>query len=351
MKKISLASLPVNQQLARDLYDINGKLLLAHGVVLKPQHIEQLLQKGYEEIFVADSEDIAADAPQVPSSQPQKILPQSISHSIESMRTWMRRVSNGHRVKKDEVEETIDMIVPEIVETNNILGNLRLLREKDEYTLKHSVSVCVVATKLAQTMKLPPPALRSLGLAALLHDIGKCKVPVEIINKPGKLTEEEFREIQKHPVYGYQIVKDLQLRDTQILTAILQHHEHQNGKGYPLRLGSDNLHIYSRIIAVADVFDALTSNRAYRQALPMFEALDQIIQESAGHLDPIVSKQLFTYVLNVIPGETVKLNDGQEAVVVMVNRDELNRPLVRTSNGEFINLKEKRDLYVVDILS
>lgn len=350
MTKIALSSLPVNQQLGRDLYDINGKLLLARGVVLNSQHIEQLVQNGYEDVFVVDQVDDDASQKQTRANLPQKTLPKVLSQSVDTMKDLMYRISIGHRVKKDEVEETMNLILPEIIQTNNILGNLRLLREKDEYTLKHSVSVCVLATKLAQTMQIPEPSLKRLGLAALLHDIGKCKVPKEIINKPGKLTEVEFREIQKHPVYGYQIVKDMQLYDTQILTAILQHHEHHNGKGYPLSINHKKIHVYSRIIAVADVFDALTSTRVYRKAMPVFEALNQIICESIGHLDPDVSKQLFTYVLNVIPGEKVQLNNGQEVVVIMVNHDEPHRPLVKADDG-FIDLKENRALWVVDILS
>jgi putative nucleotidyltransferase with HDIG domain len=347
--KLDLNCLPVNQRLARNIYDEDGNLLLAQDIILEARHIEQLLIKGYREVYLQEEKlpvEQTVIEKKIVSSK--SSLSPEMGTAVEHIKEFMLRVSAGHAITRSQVEETIDLIYPEIVGTTNILNQIRLLRQKDEYTMKHSVSVSVIAVKIGESMGIPEGSLRSLGIAALLHDIGKARISIDLINKPTELTLQEFQEIQKHPLHGFKIVQDMKIPDTEVVTAILQHHEHYDGSGYPFRVFGRKLHIFSRIIAVADVFDALTSDRPYRKAIPLFDALDEVVNNSVGHLDPIITRRLATYILNMIPGEIVKLNDGSTASVVLVNRDEPHRPMVRTGN-HFINLKEERRLHVIDI--
>lgn len=350
MIKLSLSNLPVNQKLARNIYDQDGKLLLAKGILLEPRHIQQLLKKGLEEVFLWD-EIPAQPLAQYESRAARRPaeLPAGMGTAVEAFREFMYSLSRGHIITCNQVEETVDLIYPEIIESNNILNQIRLLRQKDEYTMKHSVSVSVIAVKLGEHMGLKEKSLRNLAKAALLHDIGKARVSLELINKPAKLTDQEFKEMQQHPVHGFKIAQEMKLPNLEVFTAILQHHERFDGNGYPFRVLGRKLHIFSRIIAVADVFDALTSDRPYRKAMPLFDALDEVINNSIGHLDPAITRRLGAYVLNVIPGELVRLNDGSTASIVMVNRDEPQRPMVRKDN-RFINLKEERELHIIDLL-
>lgn len=343
-----MKSLPVGSKLARNLYDNEGKLLLARGMVLENRHLEQLIQKGYEEVYIWDDSPNEESDKSAAGVQTRPSLSPHLNTALDHVKEFMLRVTYGHAITKSQVEETIDLICPEIMGTTNILRTLEVLRKQNEYTLKHSVSVSAIAIKLGQTMGLPEEALRTLGIAGLMHDIGKCKISPDLLNKADKLTDEEWKEMQKHPVHGFKIVYDIDLPNTEIVTAVLQHHEHQDGKGYPFHVNGSNLHIYSRIIAVADVFDALTSERPYRGAIPVFEALDEVVNNSKGHLDPIISRKLSSYVMNVIPGERVRLDDGSVGLVVLVNHDEPHRPIVKVGD-QFVNLKEQRNRYVVDI--
>jgi len=348
--KLRLDDLPVNQKLARNIYDQDGKLLLAKDIVLEPRHIEQLLKKGLEEVYLWE-EEIQAGQPKGydnRSAQRKTQLSPGISTAVEAFRELMLSLTRGHAISLSQIEETVDLIYPEIIECNNILNQISLLRQKDEYTMKHSVSVSVIAVKLGETMGIKNSALRSLAKAALLHDIGKARVPLDIINKPARLNDKEYKEMQQHPLHGFKIAQEMQLGEKEVFTAILQHHEHFDGSGYPFRVLGHKLHIFSRIIAVADVFDALTSNRPYRKAMPLFEALDEVVNHSLGHLDPLVTRRLISYVLNIIPGEMVKLSDGSIASVVLVNQHEPQRPLIRI-NDQFINLQENRQLHVIDL--
>lgn len=349
----------VGKTLARDVYYYNGNLLLPRGTVIEYQHVKQLHLLKYTEVMVekpqdniipsaANQTDVSGQVYDIERHSP---LKEVFAETADNFREMMSKATLGHKIRPQEVEETVDILFPGVMETNNILTNLRTLRNKDEYTLQHSVSVSILSLKMGQIMKLSSDDLKVLGMAALLHDIGKCNIPMDIINKPGRLTEEEFREIQKHPVFGYKTVQDnIQIHDQRVMLAVLQHHEHQNGKGYPLKLSAQQIHIFSSIIAVADVFDALTSDRPYRDGGSVYEALEQINASSVSHLHPVASRCLQSYIMNISPGEKVVLNNGEIGRVIMANKAEANRPLVQVGD-RFINLSEVRYLWVEDFLS
>jgi putative nucleotidyltransferase with HDIG domain len=350
MEILELSEQLINNKLGRNIYDDTGRLLLPKGTVLQEAHINQLLNLGYSKILVG-SDDEQSEEVYEPEGEKlaQKRLGQAFAVAVDSLRDLMAKVANGHPAVAGEVEETMEMLFPSVKETNNIMLTLRDLRRKDEYTLQHSVSVSVLATKLGQLMRLPGHDLRMLGTAGILHDIGKCKIPLAILNKNGSLSEQEFREMQKHPVYGYQIVKDMNLKDPRIMLAVLQHHEHQDGRGYPLKLSGGKIHLFSKIIAVADVFDAMTSERPYRGKMDLFNAMNEIFASSASHLNPEVVNKLRTYILSICPGASALLNNGDVARIILMNSDEPSRPLIQ-SGHEFIDLREQRDLWVRDIV-
>lgn len=347
--RVDLATFPLGKTLAKDLYSSDGQLLMPKGIMLKDYHLQQLLHRGYEYIFILEDEDDMLNTASSAKKEDTR-LPEVFSDTVENMRSMMEAVTAGHMVKPTEVHETIDLLLPEVTATNNVMKHLLNLRKKDEYTLQHSVSVGVMSIKIGQAMNLSKEQLRQLGIAGILHDIGKCKIPIEIINKPGPLDEAEFREIQKHPIYGYQIVNEIKLKDPDIATAVLQHHEHQDGKGYPLHTKDKDINLYASIIAVADVFDALTSDRAYRPRMSLLKAVDYIAKGTLGHLEPVVARRLFSYILDISIGETVILNTGEKAKVVLINELDPTRPLVKIGE-RFLDLKKERDVQIQDLLA
>ncbi len=338
----------VDHQLGRNIYDDSGRLLLPRGTILQMSHINQLLNMGYDKLAIRSETDLDNESENETSGETNP-LTQAFTVAVDNLRDLMSKVSTGHLVGPGEVEETIELVFPSVLETNNILLNLQDLRRKDEYTLQHSVSVSVVSIKIGQLMRMPQHDLKILGMAGILHDIGKCKIPLDILNKNGSLSEEEFREMQKHPIYGYEIVKEMKLGDPRIMLAVLQHHEHQDGKGYPLKLAASKIHLFSKIIAVADVFDAMTSERPYRGKMALFKAMNEILTSSVNHLNPEVVSKLRTYVLSICPGASALLNNGDVGRIVMMNTDEPSRPLIQIGE-QFINLREHRDLWVKDII-
>lgn len=332
--------------LARDIYDSEGRLLLPKGIMLKPSHLQHLLNLNHKTIYVI--EETHSNHPQpkkIRQEQEESLLTVAFASAVETVRNLMCQVIDGHIIKRSEVEDTIDLIVPEIIHTNNVWHCLNKIRVQDDYTFQHSVSVCVIAVKIGQAIDMPEGHLRQLGIAGLLHDVGKARIATEIIKKPGPLNPAELVEIRKHPLYGSQIVNDISFPDREIVTAVLQHHEYADGRGYPLQLSAENIHPYSRIIAVADVFDAITSERYYRPRFPLLNAIEEITRETCGHLDPIITRRLVRYILNIVPGEKVQLNTGEKARVILANEREPMRPLIQTAD-RFIDLSEERQLTI-----
>lgn len=342
---------PVGKKLARDLYTNGGELLLPQGTVLKPSHLLYLSKFDYHQIFILEEEEENYEIKLVHSmdevdsdvKKQEGLLSVAFVNATEKFKRIMSDVINGHIIKKSEVEETMDIIFPEVIRTNNIMRCLQTIRDKDEYTFQHSVSVSVIAIKLGQNMEMSENQLINLGIAGLMHDLGKAMVPASILHKPTHLSVQECQEMQKHPLYGYRLVKEIPFHDKKILNAVLQHHERQDGKGYPLRSTSNDIDPFSKVVAVADVFDALTSERYYRPRFNLLKAIDEIIKETTGHLDPVITRCLTRYIMNIVPGEAVKLSDGQMATVVIVNESEPMRPLVKTAE-RFIDLSREREI-------
>lgn len=342
MIPIDVKSLPVGKKLARDIFDIHGRLLLPRGVVLKASHVQHLAEMNYSKIYVeADDIPINTNVQKGETTH----LPVVFKYAVQQIKDMMSKVVAGHIIKCSEVEETINLLYPEIVQTNNIINCLWDLRQQDNYTFEHSVAVSVIAVKIAEIVNIPEAERKSIGMAGLLHDMGKCRISPDILNKPGRLSRDEYELIHQHPLFGYDIVKEINLPDPHILTAVLQHHEYQNGKGYPKRIRADHIHVYSCIIAVADVFDALTSERFYRPRFSLLEALNEMKEETSGHLDPVITRRLIQYVVNIVPGQDVQLNTGEQATIIVANENEPLRPLVKTSK-RFIDLRVERDISI-----
>ncbi|ABI69192.1 HD-GYP domain-containing protein [Syntrophomonas wolfei] len=346
--RVDISSLPLGKRMAQDIYDFDGHLLISKGIVVQESHLQQLRQRGYEYVYIQEEDEVNENSlNQGIAYLTDKQLPKAFSASVEGMRQMMDKVSSRHMIKLGEVEECIDLVYDHVLQTYNVLKHLQDLRNKDEYTLQHSVSVGILSIKIGQSLGLDADKLKNLGIAGLLHDIGKSMISLDIINKPGPLDDKEFKEIKKHPVYGYQIVNEIKLEDQDIPQAVLQHHEHQDGNGYPLGIRGDRINSFARIIAVADVFDALTSDRAYRPRMSLLQAVDIIIKSSCGQLDPLASRRLLSYVLDITTGEKVILSTGEEATVILKNEVDPARPLVRIGDN-FLDLKTNRDVFIKD---
>lgn len=184
-----------------------------------------------------------------------------------------------------------------------------------------------------------------------MHDIGKTNIPKEILNKPDILSEEEFKEVRKHPRYGYDILKENDNISSVVRNAVYSHHENEDGTGYPRGLTSDKIHLFAKIIHIADVYDALTARRSYKEPLNPADALEYLMAYAGTMFDKTVLETFIKYVAPYPVGTSIRLSTGQVAVVIKNNEEFLTRPIVRLANGTIINLQNVLNITITELIT
>lgn len=247
----------------------------------------------------------------------------------------VRRVATLGRIDMREIEEVADRIVDEVVEKKEVAFSLYALKSYDDYTFVHSVNVAMLTALFGLDFNYSRDELKILVKGAIIHDLGKLKISNNIINKPGPLTPEEFEEIKKHPIYGMEMALSSGETSENVLAIIFQHHEWFSGRGYPRGLSGERISFMARIVSVVDVFDALTTDRAYKPKMLSYEAVSKMLQEGTTHFDPKVLSRFITR-FGIYPvGSLVRLSDGRIGVVSSINPLSPIRPVVKVLYNEF----------------
>jgi len=264
-------------------------------------------------------------------------------------------VRMGKSVQVEEAVALVDEIHLSMERNSNALLSLIRLKTADEYTYLHSVAVCVLMVALGKQLGLRGEELKQVGVAGLLHDIGKMAVPNEILNKPGKLTDQEFDIVKNHPRRGWEILRTVYQADEPALDVCLHHHERMDGKGYPERLSADTLTLHARMGAVCDVYDAITSERCYKKGWEPAEAIRRMTSWKDGHFDETVFRA-FVKTVGIYPvGTLLKFKSGRLGVVIEQSGKSLLTPMVKVffstrTNGhipvEVIDMSKSEDSIV-----
>ncbi len=247
----------------------------------------------------------------------------------EAVTSMFHEARMGNAVHAAGVANLVDDISQSVARNASALISLARLKTADDYTYMHSVAVCAMMIALARQMNLADEQVRSAGVAGLLHDVGKMLVPGEVLNKPGKLTDAEFTVIKAHPAKGHQFLIDSNNIDPMALDVCLHHHERVDGTGYPKGLKGQEISLFAKMGAVCDVYDAITSNRPYKEGWDPAESLRQMGRWTSGHFDPVVF-QAFARTLGIYPvGSLVRLNTGQIGVVTEQSKDAPTMPMLK----------------------
>ena len=231
----------------------------------------------------------------------------------------------------------------------HVFDMLHNLRQYDDLTYTHGLNVALISNVLASWLKLKPEQIELATLCGLLHDIGKLKIPEQIIKKPDRLTDQEYDIIKRHPLEGYKILKKCNV-NMHIMNSALMHHERCDGKGYPLGLPAEKIDIYAKIVSIADVYDAMTAARVYRGPLCPFKVIEIFENEGFQKYD---TKFIMTFLENVVStylSNQVRLTDGRIGTVFFINKQALSRPLLKTDDGYIDLTKEPSNISIEAIL-
>jgi len=251
------------------------------------------------------------------------------SQANKVMQSVMRDVRLGQALNLEQVVPVVEEITLSISRNPGALLSLVRLKTRDNYTFTHSVAVCALMVAFCQALKLDASTTREAGIGALLHDIGKMRVPEEILNKPGSLSAAEFNIMKRHPLDGYEILRATPGVGPVALDIALHHHERMHGNGYPDRLPASEISRLTQMAAIVDVYDAVTSDRCYHIGIPPAEALKRMWEWSAADFDPGLMRA-FICTIGIYPvGTLVSLTSGRLAVVTELHPSRISSPTVR----------------------
>lgn len=268
----------------------------------------------------------------------------------QDVQTQFYKLENNLGLELDRLEDITKYLIHELSQKEMII-ELEDLRANDEYTYEHCIAVAMLAHLVCDKMQLSPIVKEHIVMGALIHDIGKIIIPKGILNKPGKLTNEEYDIVKGHAELGYSMIKDYRTLNAITKLIVLCHHEREDGSGYPLSKGEE-LHIGAKIVAVCDLYHALISDRCYRKKLPIDDVINIVKNEPVNQeIAEIIEKSLAYYPV----GSMIYLNDGNIAIVEKNFSDNIKRPLIRVlriKDGEVIetyniNLQEQTEYYIM----
>lgn len=347
----SLRDLKPGMVIGRVVLKDNGKILLAEGTVLTDRIIDLLDIWNIRNVFIREQAS-GSDIELGPANMDEAI---GFYHAYYEAVDYMKNVFVAtRRFKKVAVEQMLQLVAGNIRPLVNSVGALFYLNmgnSPEDYTYHHSVRVAIVAGMLGKWLGYERETLDNLLLAGLIHDIGKAEIPPEILSKPDKLTEQEMAIIKLHSSYGAQLIQSAGSPvPPDVILGVLQHHERMDGSGYPHKAPGIKIHSFARIIAIADIYDAMTSDRPFKGKETPFSVVDVLSQEMFNKLDPDFCTTFLNNLRDSLLGVIVQLSDGREAEVVYLGEFLAARPVVRTKDGEFICLDRRKDICISKVI-
>lgn len=338
---VGVDKLEAGMRIAEHVMDGKGRKLINRGTILDNYMISSMRSRGLGGAFIGEevSSDVKNDSSFVISRRVKKIVEEHTVQDKKKMAlssTIKVHVEDG--IKKlfddtsskeftDITKRVADDLMDAVINNDALAFDIDALKVSDEYTFKHSVDVASIAMVMAKNKGFSDKRIYEIGMAGLLHDLGKTKIPKEILLKPGKLTDEEFDIIKNHSLYGYRLLENKKEIPETVKVAVLQHHEKANGSGYPLQTNGDLICEYAKILTVADIFDALVTDRPYKKAFPKNEAVEMLMAMT----DVLDFDSLNCFLRSVIlypVNSVVNLNNGEQAIVIKNTYTCILRPTV-----------------------
>lgn len=339
------------------LRDLLGKRLrydvtTSYGLVLVPIHT--ILSEEHLDLFKQhriDMMDIVTTT--MPDNETQAAPAHEASRLVQKATEYAKdlfeRIQTQKKIPLLEIKSELIPIVQQAADNPDLFQLFQAVKAKDEYTHQHNIGVGVLSTLIGKWMELADTEVALLSLAATMHDVGKIKISQEILMKPGKLSKEEYEEIKKHTIYGYNMLRETVGINYRVALVALQHHERADGTGYPLQLQDSQLDKMSRIVAVADVFHAMSSKRPYHEMMPFHEVVSRLRKGFFGELDPHIVSVFLQNMINNLVGRQVLLTDGRWGEVVYINPTDDTNPLVKIENS-FLDLSRERHIHIKEVV-
>lgn len=369
---LKLEDVKIGMILGEDLFDNHGRLMFSKNLKIDSLMIKKINELFFEENFqikinsekpykeIADLLEVKSENKSINAKEIKNIskYKQEISREFDEFHNDMKSLfieleQNNSNNLKDDFRKFLNKINNRLM-NNALITDMDLINEVvkeqkvEDYLFNHSVNVAIIGNLIGKWLDLGKEDIKILTLGGLVHDIGKLKIDKKILDKPEKLTEEEFEEVKKHPSYSHKILTEMGYNEEKLLRAVTLHHEREDGTGYPLGIKSKNIPIHSKIIAIADIFDAMTSNRVYDKKMNIFKVMEKFQKETFGKLDYKMVTLFIKKFLEFYIGSEVTLNTGDKAKILNFNSFEITKPILMTGEGKIIDTSRVRTVEIVD---
>ncbi|BCJ95601.1 HD family phosphohydrolase [Anaerocolumna cellulosilytica] len=345
IKEIAITDCMEGDIIAEDVVNCYGGILVARETVLNQYILGKLQRRGIYRIRVYEKRNYTKEKKADTYIQ----LKKSYKEDIIEVKKILCNLAVGKGLDIEKIADLSDRICGKINNAGDILMVLREEKGFDEYTYSHSLNVALYSMLIGKWLGLNYQEIKEAVVAGLLHDIGKTKIPTNILNKKEILTSEEFELIKKHTLYGYKIITKAGNFSENICEAVLSHHERMDGSGYPNGIWGDQISLLAKIVAVSDVYDAMTTDRVYKKKITPFKAFQIFQTLEVKNLDPLVMK---TFLMNISPyyvGTNVLLNTGEIAKVAYIPPQCITEPVVCIGKN-YIDCSSRKDIEILNMV-
>lgn len=337
---------------AADVYNYNDQLIIPANTVLDDILISRLAYYSIQRVNVREGASVAAEpsySSRVVSSPQFKEFQKNFTKNVQQLQNSMQElIVNDAAIDEDSLLTQADTLVDPNATTIEIFDMIHNMRQYDDSTYAHCMNVSLICRIMAKWLNFNEKDTNVLTLCGLLHDIGKLSIPDSIVKKPGKLTSEEYNMIKTHTTHGYDILSKHNV-DKRIVNAALMHHERCDGTGYPNGLCGNQIDEFAKIVAIADVYEAMTAARVYRGSQCPFKVITIFEEEGLQKYDPHYILTFLERIVSSYMNNSVRLSDGRIGEVIMINPGKLSKPMVRIGN-EYIDLSKTNNLWIEELI-
>jgi putative nucleotidyltransferase with HDIG domain len=344
--RIHVMELIEGDLLTEDAFNSFGLHILSKSTVLNREEINKLMNHEIDYVEITYRAQVVPER-QAPRKQNIAKTQAAYKEAVDGIKDIFKKALANGKIEDKQIMSNFTPLVENFKQETDVVSLLLTLNNRDEYTYQHCVQVGILSYYISKWMGSNEEAALLAGKAGYLHDIGKSKISITIINKPKRLTEDEFAEMKKHTIYGYQIINN-SFRQPEIAMAALQHHERMDRTGYPFGLKAEKIHPLSKIVAVADIYSAMISSRVFQKEKDMLQVLKELHRLSFSEIDPEVC---MIFIKNMLPhfiGKQITLSNGEVGSIIMTNPTDFFRPLIKIDE-QFIDLSHHRELQIEKI--
>lgn len=359
MKRVRTSELRPGMKTAEDVYSYNNQMIMPKGTILDDKMITRLEFYSVLAIRITEDGDAEEEAVEVISQEPEATTySQKVKASKEFQefeRTFLKTtevfketlknvVEKGTPIDSRQMINSITGMISDTMTGISVFDMLHNMRQYDDFTYMHSMNVALICNVFAKWLGMSERDIEIATLGGLLHDIGKLKIPDNIMRKPEKLSPAEYNIIKTHPLQGYNILKSMNI-DENVKQCALMHHERSDGSGYPLGIVGEKTNTFAKMVAIADVYDAMTAARIYRGPLCPFKVIGIFESEGLQKYDSRFILTFLEHIASTYMNNRVKLNNGDEGDVIFMNKHQYSRPMIQCGD-KFIDLSREPDLYI-----